>query len=174
MRIDGNMPSSYAYYMPRAEAVRPVTASAGADIQKTPAAQGGPFGPAAVLEISPEGRAAYEASIGGSRDIKTECQTCANRTYVDQSDDPSVSFQTPTKISPEAAPALVAAHEGEHVAHEQARAAKEGKRVVSQSVTIHTSVCPECGKVYVSGGETRTVTATDNKPEQKAADKPAA
>ena len=30
--------------------------------------------------------------------------------------------------------------------------------MVSQSVTLHTDICPECGDVYVSGGTTRTVT----------------
>ena len=30
--------------------------------------------------------------------------------------------------------------------------------MVSQSVTIHTDICPECGDVYVSGGTTRTTT----------------
>ncbi len=30
--------------------------------------------------------------------------------------------------------------------------------MVSQSVTIHTAICPECGDTYVAGGETTTVT----------------
>ena len=29
-------------------------------------------------------------------------------------------------------------------------------------MTIHTSICPECGKVYVSGGTTRTTTRANN------------
>ncbi len=93
-----------------------------------------------------------------------ECQTCEQRKYQDGSDDMGVSFQTPTKISPEAAGAAVRGHEQEHVSREQAKAKREGKEVVSQSVVIHTSVCPECGKVYVSGGTTKTTTAT--KPEE--------
>ncbi|MDP4125178.1 MAG: hypothetical protein Q8917_19135, partial [Bacillota bacterium] len=44
-----------------------------------------------------------------------------------------------------------------------AKASAEGRKVVSQSVTLHTGVCPECGRVYVSGGETRTVTKNDSK-----------
>ncbi len=92
-----------------------------------------------------------------------ECQTCEQRKYQDGSDDMGVSFQTPTKISPEAAGAAVRGHEQEHVSREQAKAKREGKEVVSQSVVIHTSVCPECGKVYVSGGTTKTTTAS--KPE---------
>jgi len=97
-----------------------------------------------------------------------ECQTCKNRKYQDSSSDPSVSFQAPTRISPNQAAGSVAAHESEHVAHEQAKAEREGRKIVSQTVTIQTSICPECGRVYVSGGVTRTITAKDNKPEQNA------
>ncbi|MDR0983753.1 MAG: hypothetical protein LBL93_01910 [Ruminococcus sp.] len=99
----------------------------------------------------------------------SECQTCANRKYVDVSDDNSVSFQIPTKVSKNEAAAKVRAHENEHVFHEQAEAAKEGKRIVSQTVEIKTAVCPECGDSYVSGGETETVTA--KKPDFKNDDK---
>lgn len=94
-----------------------------------------------------------------------ECQTCKERKYQDGSDDSSVSYQTPTHIDADAAPAAVRGHEMEHVAHEQARAEKEGRRVVSQTVTMHTDICPECGRVYVSGGTTRTVTKADNAPD---------
>ncbi len=75
-------------------------------------------------------------------------------------------MKSPTKLSPGAAGTAVAAHENQHVVREQAKAAQEDKEVVSQSVRIFTAVCPECGKVYVSGGETRTVTKnkdTENK-----------
>lgn len=87
-----------------------------------------------------------------------ECQTCANRTYVDGSDDPSVSFKTPTQIDPEESASLVMAHEMEHVVNEQAAAHAEGREVVSQSVTLHSAICPECGVAYVAGGVTKTVT----------------
>ena len=53
-------------------------------------------------------------------------------------------------------------HELEHVAHEQAKAQREDRKVVSQTVALHTDICPECGRVYVSGGTTRTVTKADN------------
>ena len=137
---------------------------------------GSAFGPAAVLEISPEGRAAYETSIAGDNNETgigkvegpRECQTCKNRKYVDGSDDPSVSFQTPTSLSPNEAMFAVPAHEMEHVRNEQMKAESEGRKVVSQSVSIHTSICPECGRVYVSGGETRTVTVADNKQDNPA------
>ena len=91
-----------------------------------------------------------------------ECQTCKERKYQDGSDDPGVSFKTPTNIAPEQAAAAVRGHENEHVVREQAKAQREDRKVVSQSVTYHTSICPECGKVYVSGGTTRTVTRADN------------
>jgi len=84
------------------------------------------------------------------------CYTCDNRRYVDQSDDASVSFQTPTNISPNMAAAAVAAHENEHVRNEQARAQREDREIVNQTVTLHYDTCPECGKHYVSGGTTRT------------------
>ena len=91
-----------------------------------------------------------------------ECQTCKERKYQDGSDDPGVSFKTPTNIAPEQAASAVRGHENEHVVREQAKAQREDRKVVSQSVTYHTSICPECGKVYVSGGTTRTVTRADN------------
>lgn len=53
----------------------------------------------------------------------------------------------------------VRGHEMEHVTREQAKAVQEDREVISQSVTMHTAICPECGKTYVSGGTTRTVTA---------------
>lgn len=87
-----------------------------------------------------------------------ECQTCKERKYQDGSDDPGVSFKTPTNVAPEQAASAVRGHENEHVVREQAKAQREDRRVVSQSVTYHTDICPECGKVYVSGGTTRTVT----------------
>ena len=91
-----------------------------------------------------------------------ECQTCQERTYQDGSDDSSVSYQSPTHSDADYAPAAVRGHELEHVAHEQAKAQKEDRKVVSQTVTLHTDICPECGRVYVSGGTTRTVTKANN------------
>ena len=54
----------------------------------------------------------------------------------------------------------------EHVVREQAKAQREGRAVISQTVTIHTGICPECGSVYVSGGTTRTTTAKAAKEDQ--------
>jgi hypothetical protein len=90
-----------------------------------------------------------------------KCQTCARRKYQDGSDDPGVSFKMPTKVDPSVAHARVRGHEMEHVVRETAKAKKEGRKVVSQTVTYHTAICPECGRVYTSGGTTRTVTAPD-------------
>lgn len=91
-----------------------------------------------------------------------ECETCKKRKYQDQSDDPSVSFQTPQSIASSAVYGAVAAHESEHVRNEQVKAKAEGRKIVFQSVSIHTDVCPECGKMYISGGTTRTVTKADD------------
>lgn|GEM_PF-1835510 len=87
-----------------------------------------------------------------------ECQTCKSRTYQDVSGDPGVSFKSPGHIDPASSGAVVMSHEQEHVSNARASAASNGSRIVSQSVRLFTSVCPECGRVYVSGGETRTVT----------------
>lgn len=99
-------------------------------------------------------------SAGRSNRISAprECETCASRKYQDESADPGVSFKAPTHIAPEAAAAAVAAHENEHVNRNQAKAEREGREVVFQSVQIHTAICPECGRAYVSGGTTTTVT----------------
>lgn len=91
-----------------------------------------------------------------------ECETCESRKYQDGSDDMGVSFQTPTNIKPEQAASAVRGHEMEHVVREQAKADREGRKVVSQNVTMHTEICPECGKSYVSGGTTRTVTKANS------------
>lgn len=95
---------------------------------------------------------------------EAECQTCKSRKYQDGSNDPGVSFKTPTRMSPEQAATAVRGHEMEHVTREQAKAAREDRKVVQQTVSIHTAICPECGRVYISGGTTRTVTAS--KPQQ--------
>lgn len=92
-------------------------------------------------------------------DDSGQCQTCKNRKYVDGSNDPGVSFKTPSKISGNSAATAVLAHERQHVSRERAGAARQDRVVLSQSVTLHNSICPECGKIYVSGGVTRTTTA---------------
>jgi hypothetical protein len=90
-----------------------------------------------------------------------ECETCRKRRYQDDSEDSAVSFQMPTNMSPTAAKSRVRMHELEHVRRESAKAKQEGKQVVSQTVQIKTDTCEECGRIYVSGGLTRTVTRAD-------------
>lgn len=85
-----------------------------------------------------------------------ECQTCKSRKYVDGSNDSSVSFKTPTHISPASSYALVSAHEQEHVANAYSTAGKTEGRVVYASVSLKVSVCPECHTPYVAGGVTRS------------------
>lgn len=106
-----------------------------------------------------------------------ECETCEKRKYQDGSDDMGVSFKTPTNVKPEQAASAVRGHEMEHVVREQAKAKREGREVVSQSVTMHTGICPECGKAYVSGGTTHTVTRAapenDYAQQEREAQKPA-
>lgn len=98
---------------------------------------------------------------------KVECQTCRDRKYQDVSNDPSVSFKTPSKIASGNVGAAVMSHEREHVKNETAEAAKGNRQIVSQSVTLQTGICPECGKSYVSGGTTRTVTRSVIDDEKK-------
>ena len=47
-------------------------------------------------------------------------------------------------------------HEQEHVSNAYQKASMQNGKVLQASVSIKTSVCPECGRSYVSGGETRT------------------
>lgn len=121
----------------------------------------------AQQEIQPaeEAKSAQEVYEEG------QCQTCAERKYQDGSDDMGVSFQTPTKLSPDQAATAVRGHEMEHVVREQAKAQREDRKVVSQSVTLHTDICPECGRVYISGGVTNTTTAakqeSQSEPQQQ-------
>ena len=86
-----------------------------------------------------------------------ECETCENRTYVDGSNENDVSFKSPGHIAPEAAASRVMAHEYEHVRNAYQEDKEEGKELVSVSVSLKTAVCPECGKTYIAGGETRTM-----------------
>lgn len=84
-----------------------------------------------------------------------ECQTCKNRKYQDGSGE-MVSFKSAAHISPEAAGNAVRAHEGEHVSNAFKKASMNDGKVIQASVRLKTSVCPECGRVYVSGGVTDT------------------
>ena len=120
-------------------------------------------------ETALDGKTAQGAESAQEALEAGECATCESRKYQDGSDDMGVSFQTPTNIKPEQAASAVRGHEMEHVYREQAKASREGRKVVSQNVTMHTEICPECGKPYASGGTTRTVTKadTDNAAQQQ-------
>lgn len=109
-------------------------------------------------EKAPDGENAQGAESAQEAVEEGKCETCEKRKYQDGSDDMGVSFKTPTNVKPEQAASAVRGHEMEHVVREQAKAKREGREVVSQSVTMHTGICPECGKAYVSGGTTHTVT----------------
>ena len=97
-----------------------------------------------------------------------ECETCASRKYQDGSDE-QVSFKSAAHISPNAAAARVRGHEQEHVNNAYDKAEESGGKVLQASVSIHTAVCPECGRTYVSGGTTHTKIAYPNEdnPYQK-------
>ena len=91
----------------------------------------------------------------GKESSPAECKTCSERKYQDGSDE-DVSFKAPAHIDPDAAASRVRSHEQEHVSNAYKKAAQDNGEVVSCSVSIHTSICPECGRTYVSGGTTAT------------------
>lgn len=91
----------------------------------------------------------------GRKSSPAECETCKNRKYQDGSDE-MVSFKSAAHISPDAAASRVRSHEQEHVSNAYKKAAQNNGEVVSCNVAIHTAVCPECGRTYVSGGTTST------------------
>jgi hypothetical protein len=91
----------------------------------------------------------------------SECQTCKNRKYMDQSGDANVSFKSPAHISPSSSYAAVSAHEQEHVSNAVSEGSKPGNQLISASVTLKMSVCPECGTPYIAGGVTNTVIKYD-------------
>jgi tRNA(Ile2) C34 agmatinyltransferase TiaS len=108
-----------------------------------------------------------QATVDGAKDAsaskrvsKEECQTCKERKYVDGSNEGDVSFKTPAHISPNSSAATVMSHEQEHVSNAIAEGSEANKELVSATVTLKTSVCPECGSVYVSGGTTHSTIRT--------------
>lgn len=98
----------------------------------------------------------------------SECKTCKNRKYKDGSNE-MVSFKSAAHISPMAAASRVRSHEMEHVSNAYSKASTGNGKVIQASVTLKTAVCPECGRVYVSGGETNTKISYSNEeqPYQK-------
>ena len=124
------------------------TGSAGESIHDRLAAEGVGASTDKVEGKDPNARPGFKSS-------PENCETCRERKYQDGSDE-NVSFKSATHISPQAAGAAVRAHEGEHVSNAYKKAAMEGGRVIHAGVAIHTAVCPECGRTYVSGGVTNT------------------
>jgi hypothetical protein len=86
----------------------------------------------------------------------SECQTCKNRKYVDQSNE-NVSFKTPTHISPEASFSAVSSHEQEHVSNAISKGSSGDNQLISASVTLKMAICPECGTPYIAGGVTSSL-----------------
>lgn len=92
----------------------------------------------------------------GRKSSPAECETCKNRKYQDGSDEGNVSFKAAAHIDPKASAARVMGHEREHVSNAYKKAAQNNGKVMSCSVTLKTSICPECGRTYVAGGTTAT------------------
>lgn len=109
-----------------------------------------------------------EVKKPGRKSSPEECQTCKERKYQDGSDE-NVSFKSAAHISPESAGARVRAHEQEHVSNAYKKAAQKDGKVIHASVSIHTAICSECGRTYVSGGTTSTTIKYSNEenPYQK-------
>lgn len=118
-------------------------------------------GSAAASEDAPEERVIIRnpgestEKQAGKESSPAECKTCKERKYQDGSDE-DVSFKAPAHIDPNAAAARVRSHEQEHVSNAYKKAAQNNGKVVSCNVSIHTSICPECGRTFVSGGTTAT------------------
>ena len=161
--ISGNEAGSARLGLPIRQGADPVEMAVRMRIQ-----YGGPT-PEGVQKAaeSQDGQTALGAESVQKALEEGECQTCKERKYQDGSDDAGVSFKTPTKIDPDQAPSAVRGHEMEHVYREQAKAQREDRKVVSQNVTYHTAICPECGRAYISGGTTRTVTAESQAEDQE-------
>lgn len=120
-----------------------------------------PYGKSADSEMIPglnpdKDEDAKAAGRFGIKDPNEECQTCANRKYQDGSNEHNVSFKAAAHIDPNAAASAVRAHEKQHVSNAYKKAEMKDGKVLRASVTIHTSICPECGRSYVSGGTTNT------------------
>lgn len=129
----------------------------------SPSAGSSPVNGVGEAELSP----AAEKAKKRSGAIK--CETCAERKYQDESDEANVSFKNASHVDPAAAGSAVRAHEGMHVSNAYKKAAEGNGKVLQASVSIHTAVCPECGRTYVSGGTTHTKIAygnEDNKYQQ--------
>ena len=110
----------------------------------------------AAAETKPIVNPGESTEVAPGRKVSpAQCETCKERKYQDGSDE-MVSFKSAAHISPEASASRVMAHEMEHVANAYEKAAEKGGQVMSCGVSLHTAICPECGRSYVSCCETRT------------------
>lgn len=91
----------------------------------------------------------------GKKSSPAECETCKNRKYQDGSNE-MVSFKAAGHIAPSNAAMVVMGHEQEHVSNAYRKAELGGGEVERASVRLKTDICPECGRTYISGGETTT------------------
>lgn len=142
----------------------------------TPISYVNPYATMASEPTSTSDKISPSLSVGESTNGKVaktdpsyECQTCENRKYQDGSNEADVSFKSASHVSPDAAASAVRSHEQMHVSNAYQKAEKNNGKVISASVSIHTSICPECGKTYVSGGTTKTTIKYTNEenPYQK-------
>ena len=121
-----------------------------------PAGGFGAYRSAQAGSTAAQGNASPDDQVkAGRRSSPSECKTCKERKYQDGSDE-DVSFKSAAHIDPDAAASRVRSHEQEHVSNAYKKAAQNNGKVVSCNVSLHTSVCPECGRTYVSGGTTAT------------------
>lgn len=144
----GNIPGYFPNYSPYTNPIRPSAGLADDGLKPNTA---NPSEEANEHSADPD-----KVKKPGKRSSPEDCETCANRKYQDGSDEGNVSFKSASHISPESAGARVRAHEGEHVSNAYKKAAQKNGKVLNASVSIHTSICPECGRTYVSGGVTHT------------------
>jgi hypothetical protein len=93
------------------------------------------------------------------------CNLCRQRQYEDVSPQHAVTFETPTKIPSIFSALWVATHELQHVLSAKRRALQQEERVIT-TVMLQYNVCPDCGRVHVSGGRT-TVTHLHQPPAQQ-------
>jgi len=104
-----------------------------------------------LLDVSSGAEAMYARHLEAASGV---CNTCATRAYV-------CSEGGVSRPSPGNAAAYVVAHEQAHLADDRAEAQAEGNRVVTQNIAIFSATCPECGVIYVSGGEASSLIASE-------------
>ncbi len=155
MRIDGLGFSSYAQYqVGGANASQPEKAAVGTS-NLFGAVDSGAKAAVRTEQQAEEIGVSKQEIQSMKRTGQIQCETCASRKYQDGSDE-EVSFKSAAHISPESAATRVRAHEQEHVSNAYDEAKQGNGRVLQASVALHTATCPECGKMYISGGTTTT------------------